>query len=131
MMVKIINEVPDVNIDFIKEHMKDFDTSLLDEIVIKDSKSFSRGRFRYNFYGLGSKIIILLGKSNKYPDKFNLYKRKNAQKDIILCSKQEALEFIFYHEFYHYVQWLLNDSRKESEADAYSIKMMGKENDRE
>jgi len=118
--MKIVNYT-DENLDFIKEHCKDYDTSNL-TIKIKNSKGNQMGRFyTSNPFAVGSLIVVRTGKKLSYPHEVKLYKRRNLPDSIIVNSRQELIRYMFFHEFMHFIQARTSKIYSEGEAEHYAI----------
>jgi len=120
--MKVINYT-DTNIEpFIKEHCKDFETSAL-TVKIKNCHTgkYAGRHYRCNPYGVGSLIVIRIGKRNTFPLEVKLYKRKGLQETLTVNSKEELTKYMFLHEFMHHIQYKTTKIYAEAEAETYAI----------
>lgn len=116
--MKIVNYT-DLNCSFIKEDSKDFDTSEL-VVKVKNSSGGVAGRYYHSFRG-SPLLICRVGKNLVYPYSIKLYKRKGLQEELVVNSRQELLEYIFAHEFMHFIQHKTGRVASEFETEFYAV----------
>lgn len=116
--MKIVNYT-NLDSSFIKEDTKDYDTSDL-VVKIKNSRGEFAGRY-YHSFRESPLLICRVGNKNNYPYSIKLYKRKGLQKELVVNSRQELLEYLFAHEFMHFIQHKTGRVASEFETEFYAI----------
>ena len=116
--MKIVNYT-DLDSSFIKEDTKDYDTS---DLIVKIKNSGGEFAGKYYDSWMGKHLLSCrVGNKNVYPYSVELYKRKGLQEEFVVNSRQELLEYLFAHEFMHFIQHKTGRVASEFETEFYAI----------